>query len=358
MNVLTRYIVKEILKGSFIALILLLTLFNLFTLTDELKNLGKGSYNLSDIFTYLALTSPHVCYELVPSSALLGSLFVLGSMGNNRELVAMRAAGVSILGIVKSTLVAGIILAIFAFCISELIAPTTEAQAQMLRAVAQHKPLVMHAKYGLWLREGEQFINIRHVKENGELADISIYDSTFLQDQPHLKSVTHAQNAVYVKSNEWRLNDIMQSTISTTQMLADKQDQKMWQTNIAPDFMQIAVVNPDNLSLIDLSHYIDFLKNNQQKAQKFQLAFWERVFNPLVIFVMLMVATPFVIGIRRGIDVGGRMMIGIVIGMSFNIVDHIFGHLGLIYDINPLIIVLLPSALVISLSIYAIKRVI
>jgi lipopolysaccharide export system permease protein len=150
----------------------------------------------------------------------------------------------------------------------------------------------------------------------------------------------------------------MQSTISTTQMLANKQNQKMWQTNIAPDFMQIAVVNPDNLSLIDLSHYIDFLKNNHQKAQKFQLAFWERVFNPLVIFVMLMVATPFVIGIRRGIDVGGRMMIGIVIGMSFNIVDHIFGHLGLIYDINPLIIVLLPSAMVSSLSIYAIKRVI
>jgi lipopolysaccharide export system permease protein len=132
----------------------------------------------------------------------------------------------------------------------------------------------------------------------------------------------------------------------------------MWQTNIAPDFMQIAVVNPDNLSLIDLSHYIEFLKNNHQKAQKFQLAFWERVFNPLVIFVMLMVATPFVIGIRRGIDVGGRMMIGIVIGMSFNIIDHIFGHLGLIYDINPLIIVLLPSTLVSSLSIYAIKRVI
>jgi lipopolysaccharide export system permease protein len=279
-------------------------------------------------------------------------------MGNNRELVAMRAAGVSILGIVKSTLVAGIILAIFAFCISELIAPTTEAQAQMLRAVAQHKPLVMHAKYGLWLREGEQFINIRHIKENGELADISIYDSTFLQDQPHLKSITHAQNAVYVKSNEWRLEDIMQSTISTTQMLSDKQNQKMWQTNIAPDFMQIAVVNPDNLSLIDLSHYIEFLKNNHQKAQKFQLAFWERVFNPLVIFVMLMVATPFVIGVRRGIDVGGRMMIGIVIGMSFNIIDHIFGHLGLIYDINPLIIVLLPSTLVSSLSIYAIKRVI
>jgi lipopolysaccharide export system permease protein len=358
MNVLTQYIVKEILKGSFVALILLLTLFNLFTLTDELKDLGRGTYNLTDIFTYLALTSPHVCYELVPSAALMGSLFVLGSMGNNRELVAMRAAGVSVLGIVRSALVAGVMLAIFSFCISELVVPTTETQAQMLRAIAQHRPFMMHAKYGLWLREGEQFINVRHVQENGELADISIYNTTFTQEHPHLLSVTHAQNAVYINANQWRLDEMVQSIISTTQMQAVKQNQQLWQTNIAPDLMQIAVVNPDNLSLIDLSNYIHFLKNNQQKAQKFQLAFWGRVFNPLVIFVMLMVATPFVISIRRGIDVGGRMMIGVVIGMGFNIMDHIFGHIGLIYDFNPLVIALLPSVLVSSLSIYALKRMI
>lgn len=79
MNILTKYIVNEILKGAFIALILLLTLFNLFTLADELKDL-KGAYNLTEIFIYLALTSPRVCYELVPAAALLGSLFVLGAM--------------------------------------------------------------------------------------------------------------------------------------------------------------------------------------------------------------------------------------------------------------------------------------
>ena len=90
MNVLTGYIVREILKGSFIAVLLLLTLFNLFTFSDELKDLG-GGYGLKQIFYYLALTSPRVFYELVPASALLGSLFILGAMGNNRELIAMRA---------------------------------------------------------------------------------------------------------------------------------------------------------------------------------------------------------------------------------------------------------------------------
>ena len=68
MNVLTGYIVREILKGSFVALLLLLTLFNLFTFSDELNDVG-GGYGLKQIFYYLALTSPTVFYELVPASA-------------------------------------------------------------------------------------------------------------------------------------------------------------------------------------------------------------------------------------------------------------------------------------------------
>ncbi|MCK5926268.1 MAG: LptF/LptG family permease, partial [Methylococcales bacterium] len=87
MNLLTRHIIKEVLKGSFLALILLLTLFNLFTFSDELKDMGTGDYGLKEIFLYLLLTSPRVFYELVPSAALLGSLFVLGTMANHSEII-------------------------------------------------------------------------------------------------------------------------------------------------------------------------------------------------------------------------------------------------------------------------------
>ena len=37
--------------------------------------------------------APLYVYELIPSAALLGSLFVLGDMANNREIIAMRVAG-------------------------------------------------------------------------------------------------------------------------------------------------------------------------------------------------------------------------------------------------------------------------
>ena len=353
MNVLTKYIVKEILKGAFIALILLLTLFNLFTLADELKDI-KGAYNLTAVFTYVALTSPRVCYELVPAAALLGSLFVLGAMGNNRELIAMRAAGVSVLGIIQSVLVAGAILAIFSLFVGELIAPTAESKAQFLRATAQNQKLVSNAKYGLWLREENKFINVRKLETNGNLADISIYE---LDNNAQLQRVTHAEKAIYLQNEQWRLENLAESQISTEKMQANVKTIQTWQSTIAPDLVKISVVNPDNLSLIDLAQYIEFLKTNQQKSQTFELAFWGRIVNPFVTFVMLLVSTPFVIGVKRGVNVGSRMMIGIVIGMCFNILDKIFGHIGLIYDFNPLLMAVFPSLLVSSLSLYALRRV-
>ncbi|WP_340121522.1 LPS export ABC transporter permease LptG [Methylobacter svalbardensis] len=354
MNVLTGYIVREIVKGSFIAILLLLTLFNLFTFSDQLKDLGKGSYGLTEIFYYLALTSPTVFYELMPASALLGSLFILGAMGNNRELIAMQAAGLSVMGIIRAVMLAGAILVFIAILVGEFIAPVTERAARILKVTAQNEQVVMGGAYGLWLREGKKFINVRKIQDDGSLADISIYE---LDDQRHLRQSTHAEKASFQGNKQWKLEQIKQSDISMQQMTASSQNEQLWQSSVAPDLLKIVVVNPNNLSMYDLVMYIGFLKDNHQKSHSFELAFWGRVVNPLIVFVMLLVSAPFVIGVKRGINVGGRMMIGIVIGMGFNIVDKIVGHIGLIYEINPPLMAFAPSLAVLVVALFALKRV-
>jgi len=354
MNVLTAYIVKDVLKGSLIAMLVLLTLFNLFTLSDELDDIGIGDYGLTEVFYFLALTSPTVFYELMPASALLGSLFTLGAMGNNHELIAMRAAGLSIFGLIKAAMAAGVILATMAVLVGEFIAPLTEQKAQLIRATAQHKPVVMRTKYGLWLREGRQFINVRKIEDNGNLADISIYE---VDEQQHLHHSLHADQAVFLGRQQWRLQQIQGSDISTEQMQAGTATEQIWNSSIAPDLLKIVVVNPDNLSLYDLAMYVSFLKENHQKSHLFEAAFWGRIVNPLVIFVMLLVSTPFVIGVKRGISAGARILAGVVIGMGFNIIDITAGHLGLIYGLSPPLMAFIPSVAVSAIALYALKRV-
>jgi lipopolysaccharide export system permease protein len=350
--VLTLYIAKEVLKGSLVALLLLLTLFNLFTFSDEIKDISAG-YGLKQIIYYIALTSPGVLYELVPASALLGSLFILGAMGNNRELIAMRAAGLSVFGIIRAVMVAGVVLVFLSLLIGEFVAPVTQRMAQMVRVVAQNQQIQMNTKYGLWLREGKRFINVRQVLDDGHLADVSIYEIDPLQ---HLLKMQHADQALFIGDQQWRLEHIQESDISTQQMQARSLDSALWQSSIAPNLLKIVAVTPNNLSLYDLAGYVSYLKQNHQESHTFELAFWGRIVNPLVTLIMLLLSAPFVIGVKRGVSVGERMMIGIVIGMSFNIIDKIVGHLGLIYNLNPPLIALMPSLIVLTLAVVAVMR--
>jgi lipopolysaccharide export system permease protein len=353
MNILTAYIVKEILKGSFLALLLLVTLFNLYTFSDELKDLGKGTYQLREILMYLALNTPAVFYELVPSGALIGSIFVLGAMANNSEIIAMRVSGQSVFWIVRSVMLAGVFLVVIAIAIGEFIAPDAERAAQMLRSTAQNNRVVMKAKYGIWLREGNSFINIRQMPEKGQLTDISFYQ---LDEHYHLKQVKHALSAEYQGRDQWLLKNVQATELFNDSVKANAINDEQWKTSIAPDLLDIVVVTASTLSSYDLIKYLDFLKENNQKTQVFEAALWTRLLNPFVTFVMLLVSTPFVIGIRRGTSAGGRLIIGIVIGLGFKILDQIISHLGIVYNLNPLLMALLPSTLVLIAASYVINR--
>ncbi|MBS3964373.1 MAG: LPS export ABC transporter permease LptG [Methylomonas sp.] len=353
MNVLTLYIVREVLKGSALAMLILLTLFNLFTFSDELRDIGHGNYGLQQILTYLMLTSPRVFFELVPSAALLGSLFVVGSMANNREVVAMRAVGLSTGWIIRSIMLAGLVLVTLAVLVGEFVAPDSEKAAQLLKSTAQNNGVVMRTQYGMWLREGNRFINVRQINDDGSLGDIRIYE---IDDQRTLQTIAQSDQARFLGNQQWQLSNVRQSTIAPGQIRSEHHDTLPWQSSIDSDLLKVAVVNSDNLALHDLFNYIQFLKANNQKSQSFELAFWSRLVNPLVVFVMLMVSLPFVIGIGRGVSAGGRILIGVLIGMTFNIFDRIAGHVGLVYDMNPMLMAVLPSLLVFMVASYAVWR--
>jgi lipopolysaccharide export system permease protein len=352
MNVLTFHIGKEILKGALVTLLILLTIFNLFTLADELKDM-EGQYGLKQIFYYVALTSPTVLFQLVPASALIGSLFVLGSMGNNRELIAMQAAGLSVLGIIKAVMLAGLVLVILSMLIGEFIAPVSEKLAQKVKMTGLHESVVMNSRYGVWLREGSNYINVRQAEDDGILSNISIYE---LDDQRHLNRAIHADKAIFLGDKTWKLVNIKDSSISTQKVEVNQQAERIWKSSIAPNLLKIVVVDPNDLSLYDLAMYVNFLKDNHQKSHTYEVAFWGRAVSPLTTFVMMLVSAPFVIGIHRGVSVGARIMLGVTIGMGFNIFDKIVNHFGLIYNLNPPLMALLPSLAVFAVVLYAIKK--
>jgi lipopolysaccharide export system permease protein len=168
--------------------------------------------------------------------------------------------------------------------------------------------------------------------------------------------VRHAQTATYLGDKQWLLEGINITEVSEQKVRALYQQKTIWQSAIKPDLLDIIVVSPENLSLYDLATYIGFLNDNNQKSEVFELAFWGRLINPFITIVMLLVSAPFVLGFNRAHSTGPRMVIGILFGMSFNIFDTIFSNMGLVYDLNPVLVAVFPSAVVLSGAVYAISR--
>ena len=341
MRKLDWYIAREVIKGSLIAVLVLLSLLSFFTFADDLGDMGKGNYGMRQIFSYLALTLPRNFYELLPSAALVGSLVTLGALANNRELVAMQAAGVSRGRIIGAVLMGGLILLVISISIGELVAPPAERAAQNLKSLSQNNQVTSRSKYGFWVRDGDIFINIRKIQEQQSLGNISIYD---IDSEKRLIKATHAKQAVY-DGSQWRLKQLRISRFERASVSAERVEYADWSSVLAPDLLNAFVIRPENLSALELFRYAEYLNENGQASPIVEQALWGRFVNPFATLIMLLVAVPFVLTVRREVGMGQRIVIGVVIGLGFYLFDKMFNHLGLVYELNPIFAVTLPTLL-------------
>ncbi len=347
MTVLTRYIAVEVLKAYFVAILVLLTFYNLFTFADELGDLGKGDYGLEQIVYYLLLTTPSVFYVLTPSAARLGSLVALGAMANNHELVAMQAASLSLLGIVKAVMCAGLVVVLLAISVSEFIVPDAMVEAKTMRSEAQNKELMTQSENGFWLRDGKNFINVRKFNSEGDLGQLVVYE---LDEQRRLKVFSFMDEATFVKEDEWLARGVSAVQVDLEKVLLTQSEEKVWPFAITQRFLDIVLVKPETLSSVNLFHYIQFLKKNDQKADVLELAFWNRLASPIVIVVMILIAVPFVVKVNRVTSVGFRILVGTILGVGFHLFNKVVGYMGLVYGLDPMLMGVLPSLTILAVA--------
>lgn len=352
MKVVSKYITVEILKSTSIALLFLMSLTIVITFADELGDMGKGTYGLTEIFKYIALITPRSFYELLPSAALLGALVTLGGMANSHELTAMRAAGISRWQIIAMTLKVGAMLMVVSLFVSEVVSPVSEQAAQMLKFEAKKGQVSLKTKYGFWTRDNGSFINIREIVNSTTLKDISVYKVT---DDNKLAYEIHATHANFI-NNQWKLEQVKKTSFEGERVVASQSESMLMASLLDPNLLDIIVVKPDRLSILGLVNYIEYLESNGQNAAQFVVALTSKLLRPFVILVMLLIAIPFVLGVNRVSSIGTRILIGTLIGIGFHLVSRLFGNVGIVYGLNPIVSASLPFFLALLASAYSIRR--
>jgi len=353
LRILDRYLAGAVIRGSLVTLAVLLPLIAFFMLADEMDLVKGQGYSLSDALAFVSLSLPRYAYQLFPIATLIGALVGLGSLASGSELVAMRAAGVSIGRIVGAALLGGLLLAVLAVAVGEGVAPIAEQEGQRLRAQALSGEVTLATPHGFWARDGANFVNIREILPGADLRDISIYE---LDAQRHLTQATHAERASYV-DGAWVLRNVARSRISPEGVAVDRLEREDWTSRLSPSLLEVVVVKPQMLPIWGLYQYIQYMHDNGQDAGAYEVAFWAKVVQPLLILAMIFVAIPILLGSSRTSGTGVRIFLGILVGIVFYLISRTFSYLSLLFGLSPVISAFAPPLFFLIAALWVLRRV-
>lgn len=350
---LDRYIAVSVAKATGLTLLVLVILLLFFNLVDELDQVNRGNYGVSDAILVALLTAPRYLFEVFPIAALLGCLLGLGGLAARSELVAMRAAGFSLLGIALAVLKVGFLMMLLVVVFSELLAPPAERFAQQWRAERLTGQATLATPYGFWTREGQAFVNIRNPGNGRHLEDLRIYE---FDGSQHLRLAMRAESADY-RGDHWVLKGIAQSELGAQQVKARELDSARWESLLDPQVLGVIVVRPTMLPIWELADYIGFMRGNAQSALEYEVAFWLKVVNPVATLAMLFLAVPLVVSGARDTSMGQRIFVGAVIGAVFFMLTRALSYTAVVYEISPALTAFVPSLALLAVTVTLLRRV-
>lgn len=353
MRILDRYIGLHVVRDSLLTLLTLLAVFSLVDFLDDLSDVGKGGYTTAVAVEYMLLTTPNRIFILFPVAGMIGTLIGLGSLAAHRELVVMRASGVSSLRIAGAAIKAATVLVVASVLVGEVVSPYTEQFAHQIRARALSDNQVVETGKGFWVRDGNTFINVGRVLPGNRMNELYIYE---FDDEQRLRVATYADRGIY-EDGKWVLEGIRQSAIGTDGVVGRNVIEADWRSRFKPELADVVSVRLASLSIRGLMRYVEYLRSNGLDTARFELALWSKIIHPLTTVVMIFIALPLVLGRLGSVGIGPRIVAGIAIGVSFLVLEQLAGHLGLSFGVIPIVAACAPTLLFLALAVWMFRRV-
>ena len=372
-NTLRRYVWREIAASTGFVLLALVALFALFDLIGQLDDVGRAGYRITHALAFVALLVPSRTYELMPIAALIGTIYALSKLAANSEFTIMRVAGLSTLRLALTVLQIGVAFVVLTYLFGEAFAPSAEDLARRLRLQATGSALAQEFRSGVWVRDalarGEdgtprlRFVNVRHVNTDTSVDHWRIFE---FDGNLRLRSVATADLGRYERGLGWNLTNMVETVIPPMGFAAGAGDSAMgehtvvrtdalrlWRSDLTPAIFGALLVQPERMGALNLSRYIHHLADNRQRTDRFEIAFWSKLFYPLAILVMMALALPFAyLHVRSG-TMSFKVFSGIMIGVVFYTLNKLFSHLGLLNTWPPILVAALPSLVVLAVALGA-----
>lgn len=178
MNALSRYLLRQLFVATAIVagiLTVLVVMLRSLSLVDLMVNRGVSFGTLAEMTAYLA---PPIIAQLLPIGLIAGVLFTFSRLNAERELVAMRATGMSQFDLARPVLVLAVLISLACFSITLYFGPVSQQAYRELQFAARSglaQLLVREGRFNTPLDGVTVYVRLRDL--NGDLRGIIVHDS-------------------------------------------------------------------------------------------------------------------------------------------------------------------------------------
>jgi len=363
MKTVRRLLYRDIVGAVGFVTLAFLSLFFFIDFVDELQDVGSNGYGVIDAITACALELPGHFYELFPISVLIGTIFALARMAQSSEFTILRTGGLGpgrALGLLTLLAVG---FALVNFLVGDYVVPLSEREAVAHKARFHGGRELGTA--GAWLkdtrtgddgRDVNVSVNVKRTTPDGVLEGVRIFE--FDADNRLVTRV--AARSARIGAHQWLLEDATVTEWPTPTGAPDdlplrerKAASLQWPTSLDAGVVAAAVLPVSTMTTIELWRYSRHLSSQEQASQRHAIQFWKKALYPMACLVMVALALPFAyLQARRG-GISFKVFGGIMLGISFVLLNNVAGHLGVLREWTPWVAAASPGLLYLLLSMAA-----
>lgn len=358
MKTVRRLLYRDIVASVTFVALAFLSLFFFFDFVDQLDGVGRGGRTAWHALLAAGLDLPGHLYELFPIAVLIGTIYSLARMAQSSEFTILRTGGLGpgrALGLLAAL---GVAFGALTFVTGDYVAPASERQGVLLKARFNGGLQLDGA--GAWLKdkhstpEGERSysVNVAGASSAGTLAGIRIFE---FDTEGRLVSRTDAREGRVGDDGTWQLADATVARWPTAGGEADAVQIQQhatlaWPSTLSAAVVAAAVLPVGTMTTAELWRYSAHLSDQEQASQQHQIRFWRKALYPLACMVMVALALPFAYLHARAGSVSLKVFGGIMLGISFVLLNNLSGHIGMLRGWTPWVAAASPSLIYLLLS--------
>jgi len=297
--------------------------------------------------------------ELAPIAVLIGSIYSLSRMAQSSEFTILRTGGLGPWRALRLLALLGLAFALLTFVVGDFLAPASKQQGVLLKARTSGGLAIGGA--GAWLKEhrstpeGERSysVNVAGTGAGGALLGVRIFE--FDADGRLLSRIESAEGRVGADAI-WQLKDAQRTqwpqarSTGVPTVAVTRHPELAWPSTLDAKVVAAAVLPDGTMTTLELWRYSAHLSYQEQAAQGYQIRFWRKALYPLACLVMVALALPFAYMHARAGGISFKVFGGILLGISFVLLNNLAGHIGMLRGWTPWISAAAPGLMYLLLS--------